>query len=88
MRHMPAIDAYESIVGGTRQFARTMHNTQAGDPRKAAAVIEQALDAEQTPLRLQLGGDSVDAVRAHAETLLKDMKAWEAISRATDLDAA
>ena len=87
MRHMPAIDAYESVVGGTRQFARTMHNTQAGDPRKAAAAIEQALDAEQTPLRLQLGGDSVDAVRAHAETLLKDMKAWEAISRATDLDA-
>ncbi len=86
MRHMPAIDAYEAVVGGTRQFARTMHNTQAGDPRKAAMAVEQALDAEQTPLRLQLGGDSVDAVRAHAEALLKDMKAWEAIGRATDLD--
>src|SRR6185295_7039279 len=52
MRHMPAIDAYEAVVGGTRQFARTMHNTQAGDPRKAAVAIEQALDAEHTPLRL------------------------------------
>jgi NAD(P)-dependent dehydrogenase (short-subunit alcohol dehydrogenase family) len=88
MRHMPAIDAYEEVVGGTREFARTMHNTQAGDPRKAAAAIEQALAAKSTPLRLQLGGDSVDAVRTHAEALLKDMKTWEAVSRATNFDAA
>jgi len=87
MRHMPAIEAYEPVVGGTREFARNMHQTQAGDPRKAAAAIEQALAAEQTPLRLQLGGDSVDAVRAHAEVLLKDMKVWEAVSRGTDFDA-
>jgi len=87
MRHMPAIDAYAAVLGGTREFARTMHNTQAGDPRKAAAAIERALAADQTPLRLQLGGDSVDAVRAHAEGLLKDMTAWETVSRATDFDA-
>jgi NAD(P)-dependent dehydrogenase (short-subunit alcohol dehydrogenase family) len=87
MRHMPAIEAYESVVGATREFARTMHNTQAGDPRKAAAAIEQALAAPQTPLRLQLGGDSVDAVRAHAQALLNDMAAWETVSRATDFAA-
>jgi NAD(P)-dependent dehydrogenase (short-subunit alcohol dehydrogenase family) len=87
MRHMPAIDAYAAVLGGTREFARNMHNTQAGDPRKAAVAIERALAAEQTPLRLQLGGDSVDAVRAHAEVLLKDMLTWETVSRATDFDA-
>jgi len=87
MRHMPAVAAYESVVGATREFAHTMHNTQAGDPRKAAAAIEQALAAPQTPLRLQLGGDSVDAVRAHAQAMLKDMAAWESVSRATDFDA-
>ena len=87
MRHMPVIAAYESVVGATREFAHTMHNTQAGDPRKAAAAIEQALAAPQTPLRLQLGGDSVDAVRAHAQAMLKDMAAWENVSRATDFDA-
>jgi len=87
MRHMPAVAAYESVVGATREFAHTMHNTQAGDPRKAAAAIEQALAASQTPLRLQLGGDSVDAVRAHAQAMLKDMAAWESVSRATDFDA-
>ncbi len=86
MRHMPVLDAYTPVVGPTREFARTMHATQAGDPRKAAAAIERALAAPATPLRLQLGGDSVDAVRGHAQALLADMAAWEGTSRGTDFD--
>ncbi|RSZ45950.1 MULTISPECIES: oxidoreductase [unclassified Variovorax] len=88
MRHMPVIEAYQPVVGATREFAHSMHNTQAGDPRKAAMAIEKALDAEHTPLRLQLGDDSVDAVRAHAQAMLKDMEAWESVSRSTNFDAA
>ena len=88
MRHMPVIEAYQPVVGATREFAHSMHNTQAGDPRKAAVAIAKALQAENTPLRLQLGGDSVDAVRAHAQAMLKDMEAWEALSRSTDFDPA
>ncbi len=88
MRHMPELEAYAQIVGGTREFAHAMHETQAGDPRKAAAAIEHALAADKTPLRLQLGGDSVDAVRAHAQALLADMEAWEVVSRGTDFDRA
>jgi NAD(P)-dependent dehydrogenase (short-subunit alcohol dehydrogenase family) len=88
MRHMPVIDAYTPVVGATREFARTMHATQAGDPRKAAVAIERALAAPATPLRLQLGGDAVDAVRAHAQALLADMAAWEDVSRGTDFETA
>ena len=88
MRHMPVIDAYDAVVGGTRRFAHDMHRTQAGDPRKAAAAIEQALAAEHTPLRLQLGGDAIDAVRTHAQALLDDMQRWEAVGRGTDFDPA
>jgi NAD(P)-dependent dehydrogenase (short-subunit alcohol dehydrogenase family) len=88
MRHMPVIEAYRPVVGGTREFARSMHNTQAGDPRKAAVAIERALAAEHTPLRLQLGGDSIDAVRGHSQALLEDLQAWEAVSRRTDFDLA
>ncbi|EJL78113.1 oxidoreductase [Variovorax sp. Varisp85] len=88
MRHMPVIEAYQPVVGATREFAHSMHNTQAGDPRKAAAAIAKALEARHTPLRLQLGGDSVDAVRAHAQAMLKEMEAWEAVSRSTDFDTA
>ena len=87
MRHMPVIEAYQPVVGATREFAHSMHNTQAGDPRKAAAAIAKALEAQHTPLRLQLGGDSVDAVRAHAQALLTDLAAWEPVARGTDFDA-
>jgi len=86
LKQMPEIDAYQSSVGGTRDFARGMHGTQAGDPEKAIAAIATALDAETTPLRLQLGQDAIDAVRGHAENLLADMTTWEAVALATQFD--
>ncbi|HEV2675511.1 MAG TPA: oxidoreductase [Aliidongia sp.] len=88
MREMPEIAAYRAVVGPTRGFSRAMNQTQDGDPRKAAVAIEQALDAETTPLRLQLGTDAVDAVRAHAEALLTDLKAWAPVAVATRFDPA
>jgi NAD(P)-dependent dehydrogenase (short-subunit alcohol dehydrogenase family) len=86
LKHMPVLDAYRDVVEGTRAFAHSMHGTQEGDPAKAAAAIEVALNAERTPLRLQLGADSVDAVRAHAEQLLKDLSTWESVARDTRID--
>lgn len=58
------------------------HNRM-GDPAKAAAAIETALEADVTPMRLALGGDAVDAMRHHCQTLLADLAKWEPISRAT-----
>lgn len=83
LRHMPAIDAYAEIVGPTRRFAHGMHGTQSGDPRRAATAVAAALDAETVPLRLQLGADAIAAVRAHAEALLAELSAWEAVGAAT-----
>ncbi len=83
LRHMPEMAAYAEVVGPTRAFARGMDGTQMGDPRRAAAAVERALAAETTPLRLQLGPDAIDAVRAHAEAMLADMATWEALGRAT-----
>jgi hypothetical protein len=54
-----------------------------GDPAKAAAAIIKVLDAENPPLRLVLGSDAVDALRAHHESLLADMVTWETLSRST-----
>ncbi len=86
LKHMPVMDAYRDIVGGTRAFAHGMHGTQEGDPAKAAAAIDAALRAETTPLRLQLGADSVELVRAHAEQLLKDLRTWESLALNTRID--
>lgn len=86
LKHMPIMEDYKEIVGPTRQFASGMNGTQAGDPMKAAQAIELALSADVTPLRLQLGADAIDSVRAHSEQLLADMKKWEAVSRDTLLE--
>jgi len=83
LKHMPKIDAYDDIVGGTRDFAKGMDGTQEGDPKKAAEAIETALLAENTPLRLQLGKDSVDAIKAHGEQLLADLETWREVAEAT-----
>jgi hypothetical protein len=85
---MPIIGAYRDIVGSVREFAAGMNATQEGDPLKAAAAIDIALNAAETPLRLQLGRDSVAAIRTHAETLLDQLKAWEAIAVDTTIDGA
>ena len=87
LKYMPVMDAYQDVMGSTRDFMHAMHGTQAGDPYKAAAAIERALAAETTPLRLQLGADAIDAVRQHGEKLLADLAAWEKVGRETQVDA-
>ncbi len=87
-REMPATDAYRQSVGSTREFARGMHGVQVGDPLKAAAAIDQALRADKTPLRLQLGEDAVAAVRTHAQTLLAELDQWQTVATNTQLDGA
>jgi NAD(P)-dependent dehydrogenase (short-subunit alcohol dehydrogenase family) len=86
LKHTPVIEAYQPSVGGTREFAKGMDGTQEGDPLKAAEAIEQALDARNTPLRLQLGADAVAAVKAHSLTLLQQLEAWEAVGSNTKFE--
>lgn len=86
MRHMPILAPYGDIVGATREFAHSMHQSQAGDPMKAAAAIASALAAEKTPLRLQLGDDAVESVRLHALALLADLETWKSIASNTRFD--
>jgi NAD(P)-dependent dehydrogenase (short-subunit alcohol dehydrogenase family) len=80
LKHMPVMDAYRDIVGGTRDLAHGLDGTQEGDPAKAARAIDLALRAEQTPLRLQLGEDLVAAIRGHAQQLLQDLATWEKVA--------
>jgi NAD(P)-dependent dehydrogenase (short-subunit alcohol dehydrogenase family) len=87
-RAMPAMDAYNQAVGGTREFARNMHGAQLGDPMKAAAAIDRALAAEKTPLRLQLGEDAIGAIRDHANQLLQDLEHWAPVGSATRIEGA
>jgi NAD(P)-dependent dehydrogenase (short-subunit alcohol dehydrogenase family) len=81
----PENPAYQASSGGLRQTVAGIAGNEPGDPAKGAAAIIKALDAENPPLRLVLGGDAVDALRAHHESLLADMVTWETLSRSTTM---
>jgi NAD(P)-dependent dehydrogenase (short-subunit alcohol dehydrogenase family) len=77
------MEEYTPTVGATRAYLEREDGRQAGDPAKAAAAIVEALDADDPPLRLALGGDAVDAIRAKHERLKAELDRWEAVSRRT-----
>jgi hypothetical protein len=79
------LDAYAGSTGGTRAAIDTMDGTQPGDPAKAAAAIVRAVGDPSAPLRLALGADAVESIRAHQESVAADLAAWEDVSRATAL---
>lgn len=82
------IDAYEVSTGPTRAAVDAMDGTQPGDPAKAARAILTMLEEPRAPLRLALGNDAVDLIRAHHERLRADLAGWETLSRTMDLDRA
>lgn len=70
-------------VSQTRGFVSGGDGAQPGDPAKAAALILAALDAEETPLHLPLGDDSVEAVLGKLDQVRTEIAAWEKRTRAT-----
>jgi NAD(P)-dependent dehydrogenase (short-subunit alcohol dehydrogenase family) len=84
MHRSAEIADYRASTGGTRAAVDGMDRSQPGDPAKAAAAIVQAVDSDTPPLRLVLGNDAVDAIRAKHESLAAELTAWEPLSRSTD----
>jgi NAD(P)-dependent dehydrogenase (short-subunit alcohol dehydrogenase family) len=86
LRATAPIEAYAETVGATRAYVESENGRQAGDPAKAAAAIIAALDADDPPLRLALGADAVEAIRAKHEALEAELARWEDVGRATAFD--
>ncbi|MFF8955002.1 SDR family oxidoreductase [Streptomyces sp. NPDC014894] len=80
--------AYAESVRAAGERVRTGDSTQPGDPARAAAAIRTALEAENTPLRLALGGDAVDSPVAHPDSARAEPASREKVSRGTGFHAA
>jgi NAD(P)-dependent dehydrogenase (short-subunit alcohol dehydrogenase family) len=80
--------AYADTAGATRRMVEGGDGSQPGDPAKAAAAIRTALAADSTPLRLPLGGDSVDAILGHLDAVRDELTRWEKVARDTGFDRA
>jgi NAD(P)-dependent dehydrogenase (short-subunit alcohol dehydrogenase family) len=79
---------YAETVGPTRDYVSGGHGLQPGDPAKAAQAILAALDADEPPLRLVLGGDAIDNIRARLDQLTDELGRWEDVGRRTAVDGA
>jgi NAD(P)-dependent dehydrogenase (short-subunit alcohol dehydrogenase family) len=82
IRQSAEIADYAATVGQNRALVKDV-GVQPGDPAKAAAAILTALSTDPMPLRLPLGDDSVDEIRAHLELVRRDVDRWEPVSRRT-----
>jgi NAD(P)-dependent dehydrogenase (short-subunit alcohol dehydrogenase family) len=80
----PVPEAYHGNVGAFRTAIDSMRGQEPGDPAKAASAIVTAVHSGNPPLRLALGGDAVDGIRAELASRLEDVADWEDISRSTD----
>ncbi|MDQ6776259.1 MAG: oxidoreductase [Actinomycetota bacterium] len=83
-----AMPEYAESVGPTREYVNGNDGLQPGDPAKAAQAILTALEADEPPLRLVLGGDAVDNVRSRLDQLTAELQAWEEVGRRTAVDDA
>jgi hypothetical protein len=77
---------YAETVGPTREYVATNDGQQPGDPRKAAAAIASALDADEVPLRLVLGADAIGNIRSRLDRVGDELSRWEGIGRDTAID--
>lgn len=78
------IEDYADTAGARIQNNIERSGKQPGDPERAARAIVEAVDSEQPPLRLLLGGGAPDAVREKLAGTLKEIEDWEEVTVGTD----
>lgn len=74
---------YEAAVGPTRKYATSEDGAQKGDPAKAAKAIIDTVAAGAPNLRLPLGADAIQGIRAKLAALTKDVNETEKVAVAT-----
>ncbi|KMS89901.1 MULTISPECIES: oxidoreductase [Streptomyces] len=80
------ITAYEATVHSGRPAFLAASGSQPGDPAKAAQAVLTLAGAEEPPLRLQLGADSVNRVQAKLDLVRRELDTWRELSLSTAYD--
>ena len=84
MRFAEPVDDYRETPAGTlRARFSAQDGVQPNDPVRAAEAIITAVRDPSSPLRLPLGPEAVDRIRAKLRNQLADLEAWEKLSRDT-----
>lgn len=79
-----AMPEYANTVGVVREGFASMDRSRIGDPIRAAEVMMEVVEAAEPPLRLALGGDSLETIRAELAGKQAELERWEDASRSVD----
>jgi NAD(P)-dependent dehydrogenase (short-subunit alcohol dehydrogenase family) len=79
----PQDDDYAGTVGEALEWFEELDGKQPNDPERVAQAIIEVTDADDPPLRLALGDEAVEAIRAKLERQAHDLEAWEHLSAST-----
>ena len=78
------IEDYRDTVGKTRAHAADVNHGQRGDPRKLAKAFMRLVDAEDPPIRLPLGSDTVERIENKHAHVEQELSAWREVATSTD----
>ncbi len=71
-------------AGKMRDFAATANHAQPGDPAKFAKGIMQLAAAENPPLRMPFGSDTVSVIVEQNTSVAKELAQWRELAVSTD----
>ncbi|SEL01558.1 oxidoreductase [Parapedobacter koreensis] len=80
------IDDYAETSGKMRVYAGEVSYKQPGDPAKLAKALVKLADAEQPPVHLPLGNDTLKAYRTKTAAFELDIQDWLDVVTSTDHD--
>ncbi|WP_448315366.1 SDR family NAD(P)-dependent oxidoreductase, partial [Streptomyces sp. CO7] len=78
-----AIADYAAGAGPVREALAGNDGRQPGDPAKAARAVVDLTEAEEPPLRLQLGADAVERVEAKLDLVRRELDEWRHVALST-----
>lgn len=71
-------------VGAVRRIATDLNHQQPGDPARLAKALLKVVDAEQPPLRMPFGSDTVAAIEQKNAFVAGELAQWRELAVSTD----
>jgi NAD(P)-dependent dehydrogenase (short-subunit alcohol dehydrogenase family) len=88
VRAQHEISSYRQTSGATRERMTQVNGKQPGDPLRAVQAMIQVVDAANPPLRLVLGTDALDRIRAKLASVASELDTWEETTINTAFEAS
>jgi NAD(P)-dependent dehydrogenase (short-subunit alcohol dehydrogenase family) len=79
-------DDYAETNRMIEYYVEERHGRQQSDPAKFGPALCRLVDAEQPPLRLPLGIDSVELIRDDIQSIASELDQWRELSMSTHVD--